>query len=122
MIPSWCEGLEADNERLRRENADLSLRLSQREALIYAMSLRLEQMREAILWANGERDDFPARKDGQGPYWWRKELMRRSALSTPPGELAREMREVLTEASGCGCTEGVAEHAKALLAKMGGEG
>lgn len=40
----------------------------------------------AIRWALGEMDDFPAREDGQGAYWWRKELRERAGLSVcmPP--------------------------------------
>jgi hypothetical protein len=56
--------------------------------------------------------------------------MRRSALSTPPGELAREVREVLGHvaeflhhAQGNHTVNwAVVEEVDALLAKMGGEG
>ena len=48
-----------------------------------------DQMREAILWALGERDEFPTREPGQGAYWWRTELRRRAFL-TPDSASHRE--------------------------------
>lgn len=41
---------------------------------------RAERYEQAIRWALGEVDDFRPRQDGEGAYWWRKELRRRAAL------------------------------------------
>jgi len=52
------------------------------EAMSALRSLAAERdrLREAILWALGERGEFPPRGDGDPPYGWRKELRRRAAL------------------------------------------
>jgi hypothetical protein len=35
------------------------------------------RLRGVFLWLLGLRGDFPARPEGAGAYWWRKELRRR---------------------------------------------
>jgi hypothetical protein len=37
------------------------------------------KIERAIMWALGENGDFAQRKEGQGAYWWRAELRKRSA-------------------------------------------
>jgi hypothetical protein len=44
---------------------------------------RIARLEDAILWADGQRDDFRERGPKEGAYWWRKELMVRAALGTP---------------------------------------
>jgi hypothetical protein len=96
------------------------------------LSLRLEQMRGAVEWALGERGEFVDRQYGQGAFWWRTELRKRSALSTPPGELVQEVRVVLSECvnllefiepevRGGYSPDGALAGAKSLLARLGGE-
>jgi hypothetical protein len=41
---------------------------------------RIGRLERAIRWAQGEVDDFPMRKDGQGAYWWRTELRKRAGM------------------------------------------
>lgn len=49
-----------------------------------AMSKRINDLEDAIHWALGETD-FRPREDGEGAYWWRKELRERSRIAyTPP--------------------------------------
>lgn len=36
------------------------------------------KLQDAITWALGAGDDFRPRRDGDGPYWWRKELAERA--------------------------------------------
>lgn len=36
---------------------------------------------QAILWADGQHEDFRPRERGEGAYWWRKELMRRAGIT-----------------------------------------
>ena len=38
----------------------------------------IERLRAAINWALGETDTFHTRGDGEGAYWWRKELRHRA--------------------------------------------
>ncbi len=46
-----------------------------------ALISRVEALEGAIRWALGEGDsNFKPREDGQGPYWWRKELRKRAAM------------------------------------------
>ena len=45
-----------------------------------SLAAERDRLREAILWALGERGEFPPRGDGDPPYGWRKELRRRAAL------------------------------------------
>lgn len=43
-----------------------------------AAEIGRDNLRSAVLWALGEGDDFPLRQDGEGAYWWRKELRERA--------------------------------------------
>lgn len=61
-------GLQAVNRMLREQNRVL---------------------REAVIWALGYHD-FRERQEGEGPYWWRRELMHRSGLTQ--GDLDQAMR------------------------------
>ena len=38
----------------------------------------VERLREAVYWALGMRGAFRLRADGEGAFWWRKELRRRA--------------------------------------------
>lgn len=49
-------------------------------AALRSLAAERDRLREAILWALGERGEFPPRGDGDPPYGWRKELRRRAAL------------------------------------------
>ena len=86
--------------------AERNVILAQNAATIKAQKAKIERaeaaacrMETAIRWALGEGDDFPAREDGQGAYWWRNELRGRAALASPqPCEhqaAACRMREAL---------------------------
>ena len=46
-------------------------------------------LKEAVIWALGYHD-FRERQEGEGPYWWRRELMHRSGLTQ--GDLDQAMR------------------------------
>ena len=48
---------------------------------ILGLLATIAELRGAIRWALGEGDDFRPREEGEGAYWWRKELRRRAALS-----------------------------------------
>ena len=41
---------------------------------------------DAILWALGEKGDFPSRPAGAGAYWWRSELRRRACGLLPKAD------------------------------------
>ena len=43
----------------------------------------VERYKSAVSWALGSNGDFAARKEGEGAYWWRRELMRRIAPPSP---------------------------------------
>jgi hypothetical protein len=45
---------------------------------------QVEEMREALKWALGESGDFRTRSDGEGYYWWRKELRERAFPTSQP--------------------------------------
>ena len=45
---------------------------------------RIAVLEAAIEWALGAAEDFRARRDGEGAYWWRAELRQRAALETVP--------------------------------------
>lgn len=64
-------------------------------ARIRELQADLRQMKEAIYWALGERDDFPSEPEPiagkyRKRYWWRTELRKRSGLpidgAPPPSE------------------------------------
>ena len=48
-------------------------------AITAAVEAQREKWWEFVLWLNGERGDFPERQDGQGIYYWRREMMKRAA-------------------------------------------
>lgn len=50
------------------------------DAIVALKSEREDRLESAIRWALGETDEFPPREEGQGAYWWRKELRERSGL------------------------------------------
>lgn len=39
-----------------------------------------KQLLKAIRWALGEDDEFRMREEGEGLFWWRKELRRRAGF------------------------------------------
>ena len=56
------------------------------------------QLKNAILWALGELDDFPERKNGEGAYWWRIELRRRAfGQLTAQEKLTNAMSDLIDE-------------------------
>jgi len=134
-----------DNERLRSENLDLSQRLEQMRG-----GLRETIRQEIEPWLADNHDKF-----GWGDYPLMAEeidqhldaiMAKVSALSAPPGELAREVREGMVEMrDACAAAmrvlarwnlsgefgdelantnvkDGFGVRCDALLAKMGGEG
>lgn len=74
--------------RLKVENTQLTEAIQQsNRSLSASIGETRESMRlaAAIRWALGETDEFPLRQPGQGAFWWRTELRRRSGLIyTPP--------------------------------------
>ena len=48
-------------------------------AITAAVEAQREKWWEFVLWLNGERGDFPERQDGEGAYYWRREMMKRAA-------------------------------------------
>ena len=48
--------------------------------IVAELRAEVDRLRAAILWADGQGDEFPPRPEGRGPYWWRAELMRRAGL------------------------------------------
>ena len=77
---------ERKNEA-REELAALRARVEaaerDRESAAYReneLQLRVFELGRAINWALGCEGDFAARKDGQGAYYWRKELADRAGL------------------------------------------
>lgn len=49
-------------------------------AQIDRLSSSLARVRGALLWADGQVDEFPGRKPGEGAFYWRREMMRRAGL------------------------------------------
>jgi len=47
---------------------------------------------------------------------WRREV---ASLEQALGALTKQVRDLATAAAGCGCTEGVAEKSRAILAEIG---
>lgn len=59
--------------------ADASFIAAAREAVPQLVA-EVRRLRAAVEWALGMGDDFPTREPGQGAYWWRTELWKRSGL------------------------------------------
>jgi len=79
------EEAERIAKRLERMSPWLGIEVARKQLYEASDALRSlaaerDALREAILWALGERGEFPPRGDGDPPYGWRKELRRRAAL------------------------------------------
>lgn len=75
---------EARIGQVSRKQAALDEALERHHKLVRTMGkLRRKNARllEAVLWALGESDTFTPRAEGDGQYWWRKELRRRAGLT-----------------------------------------
>jgi poly(3-hydroxybutyrate) depolymerase len=86
-ISDLCEShelLRSQLEQAQRECAEAREGHVATLAEFHAARAEAEKLREAIAWVLGERGAFPGRIYTEGPYWWRTELRRRAALSTPP--------------------------------------
>lgn len=76
------EVLAETREEFRRHMEDWNAMREERDRL----ARLVEGLTNAIRWALGEIDDFPPRNPGQGAYWWRTELRRRTALAAAASE------------------------------------
>jgi hypothetical protein len=87
LLPAVLATLDATRSQLeqaQRECAEAREGHVATLAEFHAARAEAEKLREAIAWVLGERGAFPGRIYTEGPYWWRTELRRRAALSTPP--------------------------------------
>jgi hypothetical protein len=86
--PRRASLLKQAQEHIRAQDAEIArIQQSQFDWTQRAMHYAEEcsQLKDAIRWALGETNDFPPREPGQGAFWWRTELRRRSGLTfTPP--------------------------------------
>lgn len=48
--------------------------------VLFALEKQNREYRAAIEWALGENGDFRTQEDGEGKYYWRKELRKRARL------------------------------------------
>jgi hypothetical protein len=69
---SYRPKLEADARLIAAAPELLTLALEQAQ--------EIKRLKGAILWALGGGEDFRARAEGEGAYWWRTELRKRSGL------------------------------------------
>lgn len=101
--------LEADNEALKEEVERLKTLISIEEIGESGLVVKLQselaaisdqngRMREIFAWLQGY-SDFPERKEGEGAYWWRRELNRRlEALPFPNSvEVLRAKEEAVKQ-------------------------
>jgi len=65
--------LQSENKRLHED-----FRIQQDK--IISQADEIKRLKDAILWALGETDPFPTRKEGDPFFWWRKELRKRAML------------------------------------------
>ena len=86
-IESYAAPLRAEIERLKLEeitnSTDLQTqydRIKYLHSELTAANQRVKDLEDTILWALGYIGSFPERKEGQGLYWWRTELDRRSNI------------------------------------------
>lgn len=68
--------IEADTHKARLH--DTQRELNEALAEVERLRQRVAELEAAARWALGESGSFPPREDGQGAYWWRKELRRRA--------------------------------------------
>lgn len=60
--------------------SEILKQIESKDEEIDALKATVRQLKEAIYWALGERDDFPIRYPGDGAFYWRTELRKRSGL------------------------------------------
>lgn len=51
-----------------------AIRLHEAHETLDTLLAERDRLTEAIAWALGEGDEFPPRGQGEGAYWWRKDL------------------------------------------------
>ena len=56
-----------------------------------------ERLMRAITWAMGAGNNFPLRADGEGPYWWRKELCKRAGIVWDGTKYAPDSAAIATQ-------------------------
>ena len=93
-----CDLVAADNERIKRlererDEAETALsknimaikalerELAEKDKRIEELERECERLRETIFWACGVNGTFRLRADGEGLYWWRRELRERAGIS-----------------------------------------
>jgi hypothetical protein len=65
----------------------LAVKVAALKQRLEAAEAEAKRLGEAIRWALGESDEFAARAEGQGAYWWRTELRTRAALDVAKGKV-----------------------------------
>jgi hypothetical protein len=76
----------AEDKRIRERLASVSSERDYLQARAEQAEAENKRLRKAILWADGQVDDFRARREGEGAYWWRRELMERAGLRALAGK------------------------------------
>lgn len=71
----YDDNLAAEIERLRSRNIETVYQENR------ALEEEIERLREAIFWACGVNGTFRLREDGEGQFWWRKELRELAGIS-----------------------------------------
>lgn len=59
---------------------DYSIRCNQLESELSEKEARVKELEDTIRWALGTIGEFPERKSGQGLYWWRNDLLKKSKI------------------------------------------
>ena len=73
--------IEEKNKRISEQAEKLRFshdRIGELKSELAASQQRVAELEEAIKWALGENGEFVGREVGQGAFWWRTELRRRS--------------------------------------------
>lgn len=78
-ISEWEPAPVADLKALQRIAADETVRGEDRTEIAHALE-ELKRYRSAVKWALGYTN-FRPRAEGEGAYWWRRELSARVSLA-----------------------------------------
>lgn len=79
-LGSAYESVRSQLQQSQQDAADLHIKNVHLQAELSAARETIARMHGAIEWALGYTD-FAPRAEGQGAYWWRKELRARSGFT-----------------------------------------
>lgn len=103
VTQSSLAAMQGERDRWEQTAHEYNDAYAEQLAEVKRLTEEKEGLEKALNWALGVAGDFRLREDGEGAYWWRKELAERAGLSydreagryivTPAGRLSLSQGE-----------------------------